>query len=393
MKKAGFGILSVIWVLGFFIWVLPLSDNSVWLKSARVALWILLGLSIYLLYSMSKKASHQDEEESFGVYLEKLNSANTEEDILKILRNMLSSSFLYDKLTVCLLNPQVPTVLRVIYTDGMIDSPKVDDNLSIKEGLWAYLFKQKESLVLNRYREKAPFEYRLTPGDFHYTLYNSLMGLCLQFETLKGIVITLESYNPAEYSQKYLDTFHQICLNFALAYHRLTTLDMLNHYATVDGLTGVFNHRAFKEKLFEEVYRARRYDQPLTLLMMDLDNFKKINDTYGHLYGDYILRIVADIIKNNVRMVDIVARYGGEEFTVILANAEKEAVKGTAERIRQKISEYPFEQDGIRETITVSIGMASFPEDSKDGISLIQAADNAMYKAKRSGKNRVEIYQ
>ncbi|HAE86741.1 TPA: hypothetical protein DCG86_01820, partial [Candidatus Marinimicrobia bacterium] len=129
-----------------------------------------------------------------------------------------------------------------------------------------------------------------------------------------------------------------------------------------------------------------------TLMMMDLDDFKKINDTHGHLYGDYMLRIVADIIKNNIRMVDIVARYGGEEFTVILANAEKEAAMGTAQRIRQKIAEYPFEQDGIRASVTVSIGMASFPEDSHDGISLIQVADDAMYKAKRAGKNRVEIY-
>ena len=92
-------------------------------------------------------------------------------------------------------------------------------------------------------------------------------------------------------------------------------------------------------------------------------------------------------------MVDIVARYGGEEFTVILANADKDMVLGTANRIRQKISDYPFEQDGVKSSMTVSIGMASFPVDSHDGLSLIQAADDAMYKAKKSGKNRVETYK
>jgi diguanylate cyclase (GGDEF)-like protein len=296
-------------------------------------------------------------------------------------------------LTVCRRIPHEPNVLTVIYTDGPGNVPGTGDTLSVKEGLWAYVLNRKNPVVLNQYRENAPFPFRISPGDLSHTPYHSLLGWSVHLDHFKSGIVTLESYNPDEYSEKDLDTFHLISLNFASAYHRLTTLDALKRFATVDGLTGVLNHRAFKEKLFEEVYRARRYDHSLTLMMMDLDDFKKINDTHGHLYGDYMLRIVADIIKNNIRMVDIVARYGGEEFTVILANAEKEAAMGTAQRIRQKISEYPFEQDGIRASVTVSIGMASFPEDSHDGISLIQAADDAMYKAKRAGKNRVQIYR
>lgn len=395
MRKTGFGVSALIWLLGLFVWVIPLSGTSRWMDFVRVVLWILLGAILYLLYSVTGKPSETREEESDAItrYLTRLNMVTSEEEIFKALRDILKSEFQYDKLTVCRRIPHDPQYLNVIYTDGDGESPKTGDLLSVKEGLWAYLLNQKNPVVLNRYREDAPFTYRLTTGDLSHTPYHSLLGWSVQLDHFKSGIVSLESYNPDEYSEKDLDTFNLISLNFASAYYRLSTLDALKRFATVDGLTGVMNHRAFKEKLFEEVYRARRYDHPLTLLMMDLDDFKKINDTHGHLYGDYMLRIVADIIKNNIRMVDIVARYGGEEFTVILANAEKEAVMGTAQRIRQKIADYPYEQDGVRASVTVSIGMASYPEDSHDGLSLIQAADDAMYKAKRSGKNRVEIYE
>ncbi|RKY49164.1 MAG: hypothetical protein DRP86_05725 [Candidatus Neomarinimicrobiota bacterium] len=394
MKKAGFGVSTAIWVFGLFVWVLPLPGTSRWMDFVRVFLWILLGLSLYLLYSITEKQPESGEEsDTITRYLTRLNTVTTEEELFQALRDVLSSEFQYDKLTVCRRIPHEPNVLTVIYTDGPGDTPGSGDALSVKEGLWAYVLKRKNPVVLNQYRDSAPFAFRLSAGDLRHTPYHSLLGWSVHLDRYKSGIITLESYNPDEYSEKDLDTFNLISLNFASAYHRLTTLDALKRFATVDGLTGVLNHRAFKEKLFEEVYRARRYDHSLTLMMLDLDDFKKVNDTHGHLYGDYMLRIVADIIKNNIRMVDIVARYGGEEFTVILANAEKEAVMGTAQRIRQKIAEYPFEQGGIRASVTASIGMASFPEDSHDGISLIQAADDAMYKAKRTGKNRVEIYK
>lgn len=393
MKKAGFAVSALIWVLGFFVWVFPLPGTSRWMDFVRVLLWILLGLSLYLLYSVTEKQPEAgDESDAITRYLIRLNTVTTEDDIFKALRDVLSAEFHYDKLTVCRRIPHEPNVLTVIYTDGPGDMPGTGYTLSVREGLWAYVLNHKNPVVLNQYRDNAPFTFRLSAGDLSHTPYHSLLGWSVHLDHFKSGIVTLESYNPDEYSEKDLDTFNLISLNFASAYHRLTTLDALKRFATVDGLTGVLNHRAFKEKLFEEIYRARRYDHSLTLMMMDLDDFKKINDTHGHLYGDYMLRIVADIIKNNIRMVDIVARYGGEEFTVILANAEKEAAMGTAQRIRQKIAEYPFEQDGIRASVTVSIGMASFPEDSHDGISLIQVADDAMYKAKRAGKNRVEIY-
>ncbi len=395
MKKTVFGVSAFIWILGLIIWVLPIPAFSQGKGIASFILWILLGADLYLLYSITGKGEETEEDETDAItrYLVRLNTVASEEEIFSALRDVLKSEFHYDKLVICRRFPQEPQTIKVLYTDGRESYPQTGDDLSVKEGLWAYVLQQKNPVCLSGYRENPPFKYRLSRGDLSHTPCQSLLGWSVHLDHFKSGIITLESYNPDEYSEKDLDTFNLISLNFASAYQRLTTLDTLKRFATVDGLTGVLNHRAFKEKLFEEVYRSRRYDHSLTLLMLDLDDFKKINDTYGHLYGDYMLRVVSDIIKNNIRMVDIVARYGGEEFTVILANADKDAVMGTADRIRRKIAEYPFEQDGVRSSVTVSIGMASFPEDSHDGLSLIQAADDAMYKAKKAGKNRVEMYK
>ncbi|HDT12133.1 MAG TPA: GGDEF domain-containing protein [Candidatus Marinimicrobia bacterium] len=397
MKKPVFLVTFFIWILGFFIWVLPVFETSVILKTAGVMLWFLLGIDLFLIFRLDNGNSDNNtadpEHSVLTSYLTALNSSQKEDEIFKALKQVLSSRFKYDKLVVCRRNPQDLSVLKVIFSDGPGEYPCKGDSLPGRKGLWAYVLGQKDAVLLSHYRNNAPFEYRLTEGDMSHTPYQSLMAWGVNLDEFKSGVISLESTNPEEYSEKDLELFNLISLNFASSYLRVSTLDTYKKYATVDGLTGVLNHRAFKEKLFEEVYRARRYDHPLTLLMLDLDNFKKINDNHGHLYGDYMLRIVADIIKNNIRMVDIVARYGGEEFTVILANADKDMVLGTANRIRQKISEYPFEQDGVKSSMTVSIGMASFPVDSHDGLSLIQAADDAMYKAKKSGKNRVETYK
>ena len=393
MKKPVFLVTFFTWVLGFFLWILPVAGKSVILNIAGVILWFLLGIDLFLIFRLDRTGSDESsdlEHLPITQYLTALNISQKEDDIFNALKTVLLSEFKYDKLVVCRRSPQDLSVLKVIFSDGPGEFPKKGDTLSAKKGMWAHVLLQNETVLLSHYRENAPFEFRLTAGDLSHTPYQSMIGWGVNLDDFKSGVISLESYNPEEYSEKDLELFNLISLNFASSYLRVSTLDMYKKYATVDGLTGVLNHRAFKEKLFEEVYRARRYDHPLTLLMLDLDDFKKINDTHGHLYGDYMLRIVADIIKNNIRMVDIVARYGGEEFTVILANANKDMVFGTAERIRHKISVFPFEQDGVKASMTVSIGMASFPVDSHDGLSLIQAADDAMYKAKKSGKNRVE---
>jgi diguanylate cyclase (GGDEF)-like protein len=161
----------------------------------------------------------------------------------------------------------------------------------------------------------------------------------------------------------------------------------------IDGLTGIYNHRAFKERLQVEIERCRRYGNNLTLLILDLDKFKRINDTYGHLQGDYVLKKCASIIRSSVRTIDTVARYGGEEFAVILINADKKGCLQTADRICSNIQSYQFNHNGMTEQITISIGMSEYPTDGEDGQAITANADIAMYQAKRAGGNRVMSYE
>ena len=164
-------------------------------------------------------------------------------------------------------------------------------------------------------------------------------------------------------------------------------INRLKDEAMHDGMTGLLNHKFFEKRLNEEIERSDRYKEKITLLFLDLDNFKRINDTYGHQFGDYVLKVTASIIEDNVRNIDIVSRYGGEEFSVILINANKEDSLKTAERIRNQIEEYEFIEEKISEHLTISIGMGEFPVDAKNQEDLIRYSDRRMYVAKEDGRN------
>jgi two-component system cell cycle response regulator len=166
----------------------------------------------------------------------------------------------------------------------------------------------------------------------------------------------------------------------------------LEKLATTDPLTGVLNRRALTDRLAGELDRARRYDLVLTLLMIDLDHFKSINDTYGHLVGDEVLREVSAILQREVRTVDLVARYGGEEFVVVLPETGEDGANTFAERVRQRIAEHRVVTgDGGKPlSVTVSIGVAAFPSPGiGETDDLVARADEALYRAKAQGRNRV----
>ena len=141
--------------------------------------------------------------------------------------------------------------------------------------------------------------------------------------------------------------------------------------------------------------RATRYQTPFTCLMLDIDDFKSINDTHGHPFGDQVLRTVAHIIREQVRRVDTAGRYGGEEFMIFMPHTTSEQVLPLAERIRTEVQEYPFHARGENVRVTLSIGMATYAPPGrtfKNQRGLVDAADQALYQAKRGGKNQIRIY-
>jgi diguanylate cyclase (GGDEF)-like protein/PAS domain S-box-containing protein len=157
-----------------------------------------------------------------------------------------------------------------------------------------------------------------------------------------------------------------------------------------DGLTGLLNHKEFHRRLRDELERSRRYGHPFSLLMLDLDHFKDINDAYGHLAGDEALFSVAALIQEEARVVDVVARYGGEEFAVILPETSAMGALDLAERIRRIVAGQKITcASGLAVSVTISIGVAVFPDDASSEEKLIAQADAALYTAKRTGRNRV----
>ena len=160
--------------------------------------------------------------------------------------------------------------------------------------------------------------------------------------------------------------------------------------ATTDGLTELYNHRYFQEQMKMQVGQAKRYDSKFSLIIIDIDNFKKFNDTFGHQTGDAVLRQVALILKRSVRATDIVCRYGGEEMSIILPNIDKSDAYTTAEKICTRVSEKTYKLYGESMShVTISLGVATFPYDGEDASALIESADKKLYEAKKSGRNRV----
>lgn len=159
----------------------------------------------------------------------------------------------------------------------------------------------------------------------------------------------------------------------------------LEALATTDGLTGLRNHRVFMERLREEFRRARRYEEPLSLMMLDVDHFKTYNDAFGHVKGNGALRKLAAVLQEVSRETDVVARYGGEEFAVILPHTVATEAQGVAERMRAAVEAHPWEH----RPITASFGVAELTETMADPKALVSDADAAMYRSKSAGRNRV----
>jgi diguanylate cyclase (GGDEF)-like protein len=164
----------------------------------------------------------------------------------------------------------------------------------------------------------------------------------------------------------------------------------MRRLASTDGLTALYNHRSFQERLTQEVERAKRYGHPLSLIIIDVDNFKRYNDLYGHPQGDRVLRDLARLLRQVSRTSDTVARYGGEEFAIILPETDRVNARKMGHRIREHVERYPFpgEERLPSGALTISVGVATCTQaDPKD--TLLQSADAALYRAKRAGRNRV----
>jgi len=202
-------------------------------------------------------------------------------------------------------------------------------------------------------------------------------------------VLAIQSREPGVFSDNQLRLLESLGAQAAVALQNAQLYEL----AVVDGLTRLYVRRFFDVRLDDEIERSRRFGTMFSVVMMDIDNFKLLNDTHGHVVGDQVLREVGRIVRGEMRGVDTGARYGGEEFAMVLPRTDMVSAYNQAERIRSLIADLEIDVDGEIVTVTSSFGIAAFPEcQATDGEDLVRRADRALYRAKKMGKNRVELF-
>jgi diguanylate cyclase (GGDEF)-like protein len=198
-------------------------------------------------------------------------------------------------------------------------------------------------------------------------------------------LVELFSRGPIAHDEERLSLARMIANEASIALENARLYGEARELADRDPLTGFFNHRSLHERFGEEAVRARRARRPLSLLMLDVDDFKLVNDTFGHQLGDEVLRWTADVIRQTLRASDIAARYGGDEFAILLPDADHDEAEAAAERLTDAFATGAFRHgDRLRVPIGLSIGMATFPSDGRTAADLIAVADAGLYRMKRS---------
>lgn len=223
-------------------------------------------------------------------------------------------------------------------------------------------------------------------------VYASLISLAVY------LIYILAAYLAMRYGNVWFEVIYPLIfvmlafISTLIVKYLIKSRDFEQQYklATTDGLTELYNHRYFQEQMKMQVEQAKRYETNFSLIIIDIDHFKKFNDTFGHQSGDAVLRQVAMTLKRNVRATDIVCRYGGEEMSIILPNIGKDEAYSTAQKICKRVSERTFKLSGDRESrVTISLGVATFPYDGTEASAIIEAADKKLYNAKHNGRNQV----
>ncbi|MEW6431947.1 MAG: GGDEF domain-containing protein [Myxococcota bacterium] len=224
---------------------------------------------------------------------------------------------------------------------------------------------------------------------------------CVRYDGSRVVVKDLGSTNGTFVNDEQIDDEHRLrngdlikigrtvfkfiaSNNIEASYH-----DEIYRLTTVDGLTQVSNRRYFEDTLDRELSRCRRYHRSLSLVLVDVDHFKKINDTWGHLAGDAVLKEVATTIRSRIRREDVIARYGGEEFALLLPEIDLKGATAMAEKVRKLVEKHRFAFDGEQIPVTVSCGVAALAKRTETGATLIKRADEKLYEAKDGGRNRV----
>ncbi len=271
---------------------------------------------------------------------------------------------------------------RIVSSEGM------QQGISFEKGTWLSWFTEnRDEPLLIKNKKGSPKEMPFIFAKEKTGKNASFLALPLfTGDCVKGVA-ALISENTG-FSGKEINALSVLANHTAVVMDNAMMYKRMEELAVTDGLTGLYNHRYFQQTLEEEIKRAKRTEQEVSLILMDIDFFKSFNDTYGHPAGDEILRSLGRIVREETREIDTPARYGGEEFAVILVDTGIEGAETTARRMRKRIEKAVICYEGKELTVTVSIGFATYPMTATNKAELIDGADKALYQSKTGGRNR-----
>lgn len=271
--------------------------------------------------------------------------------------------------------------------------PPADYGFPLTNGFLSLIVKNRQPLLYSKLFS-AKGRPKIFPDGYEIDISsNSFLGLPMMIEEKVIGVVFFSSEKENAFSASDQHILAIMCNHVAASIAEAQAHAKVKKLAITDGLTGVFNHRRFQERLLEEFYRVSRHPEPFSLLLIDIDFFKKINDTYGHPAGDAVIKMIAKVLLKLVRKLDIVARYGGEEFVILLLKSDSRQALQMAERIRKAVEGSPFDWQGQKIYATISVGVASQPDDTVKKEELIAFADRALYASKHAGRNRSTLYR
>jgi diguanylate cyclase (GGDEF)-like protein len=265
-----------------------------------------------------------------------------------------------------------------------------EQRLSLESPTWAgWILRSREEPLVIRFTRRTGMPI-LYPGEKARREVSFLGVPLVAKRSVNGALLLTRAGAP--FSASEVRVLRILCNQAAVAVENARVYERVEQMAATDGLTGLFNRRFFEEALVRELARADREEGRLALLLLDIDHFKQLNDTYGHTMGDLVLKQVAAVLRSTLRKGDVLARFGGEEFVIVLPSASIAGAHDFAERVRRAVASSSIHPGGARRKVTVSGGWAIFPDDASGSEELIERADRALYAAKEGGRNRMVGY-
>lgn len=378
-------------VIGFVVTQIEhfseISDND---KAVLETLGDFISFGLENLESLEKNILKDENKSRILEMLSDLDFKSDETQIMDHFKNLIRTFYQYDRLTISLKN-EVGINSTIKLVDGIKDDYLVGVEFPTNGSLHGLPAVSGEKVLTNDWKETYINLSRFS-NDESETEFYSVMGVPIIINGQNSGSLMLERLTKRPFHESDQQIYSLMGKLLGSALHWVIEYEKIYQNATHDGLSGLLNHQTFKERFIEEIERAKRFQHHMAFLIFDLDKFKRINDTLGHPYGDYVIQTTANILTENVRTVDSVARYGGEEFAIILINTTPEMGMVVGQRIVDNIADYSFSMDGQDVQMTISGGMVMYPEHSENMKDLIDIADQTMYKTKQNGGNGISLY-